>query len=106
ESVVVGCPVVGPIAEVFESDVGVIGGALLVRKGSDHLAPGLKCTINSTIEHQERAVGESSGKLLDARVNAGPGFALRGAQRRGDQEIRSSREDVCAGVQVKSNPRT
>ena len=47
-------------------------GALLVRKGSDRLALGFKCTINSAIEHQERAVG--------VRVNSGSGFALRGAQ--------------------------
>src|SRR5262249_30206039 len=52
EPVVIRRAVIGPIAEILQADIGIVGGALLAGEIGEEMAPGLEGAIDAARDHQ------------------------------------------------------
>src|ERR1022692_1877999 len=61
--------VVGPVADLVQADIGIVGGPSLSAERRQRLSPGVEGAIDSLLDHQQRAVLEAARQCGDVRGN-------------------------------------
>ncbi|KAG0505563.1 MAG: hypothetical protein Udaeo_10810 [Candidatus Udaeobacter sp.] len=65
KSVIVLRPVIGPIAEVLQAEIGIIGRTLLAGQIREKVTPGLECAIDARRDHERAHRDEARRDILD-----------------------------------------
>ncbi|WP_219324205.1 hypothetical protein [Methylovirgula sp. HY1] len=97
---------IGPIAEIFETEIAVVGGARLARQIGKKMTPDFERAIDAWRHRQHRCVKEPRRNSFVAANNLAPQLAMRAAPQRRVQEMRSRRQDEGFLVIIEKHPWT
>ena len=102
--VVVGRSVIGPISEIFQAEVGIVGWAPLAGQIGQEAAPSFECTIDAGFDHQRRRLHESRRDRVTVDNYRAAQFVLRSERQRCIHIMGGGRENERVGLVVEKRP--